>query len=139
MYSFHHHRRCWPTSIQYLPVNRAVAWCVSTMYLVHTMWALPTQCWFNVGPASQPIAGSMPVNSLRRWPNTIPTLGLLYTLHQYISKHMAFTQCCFDVHPQSSTLARVCLVYYGIAMRVTLFYPVARKVTSQITKYFPKC
>ena len=39
---------------------------------------LLTQYWFNVGPASQPIAGSMAVNHLRRWPNTNPTLGLLY-------------------------------------------------------------
>ena len=31
MYSFHHHRRCWPTFIQYLP----------TMYLVQRMWAHP--------------------------------------------------------------------------------------------------
>ena len=30
---------------------------------------LPTQCRFNVGSALQPIAGSMPVNHIRRWPN----------------------------------------------------------------------
>ena len=35
---------------------------------------LPTQFRFNVGPASQPIAGSMPFNRLRRWPNTNTTL-----------------------------------------------------------------
>ena len=40
---------------------------------------LPTQFRFKVGPASQPIAGSKPVNCLRRWPITNPTLGLLYT------------------------------------------------------------
>ena len=32
---------------------------------------LPTKVWFNVGPALQPIAGSMPVNHLRRWPTLI--------------------------------------------------------------------
>ena len=40
---------------------------------------LPTSFWFNIGPASQPTAGSMPVNRLRRWLNTSPRLGLLYT------------------------------------------------------------
>ena len=45
-----------------------------------TMYLEPTRLRFNVGPASQPIAGSMPVNRLRRWPNTTPTLGPLYTL-----------------------------------------------------------
>ena len=63
---------------------------------------LPTKFRFNVGPALQPIAGSIPDNRLRRWPNTNPSLGLLYTLR----KHVAFNQCCFNVDPQSSTLAR---------------------------------
>ena len=31
---------------------------------------LSTKFRFNVGPAFEPIAGSMPVNRLRRWPNT---------------------------------------------------------------------
>ena len=44
----------------------------------------------------------MTVNRLRRWPNTNPSLGLLYTLR----KHVDFTQCCFNDDPQSSTLAR---------------------------------
>ena len=30
---------------------------------------LPTQYRFNAGPASQPIAGSMQVNRIRRWPS----------------------------------------------------------------------
>ena len=64
VYSFHHHRRFWPTSIRYLPVNRAAR--VST--------GLPTQFLFNGGPESQPIAGSMPDNCVRRWLNTTPTL-----------------------------------------------------------------
>ena len=41
---------------------------------------LPTNFRFIVGPASQPIAGSMLVNHLQRWPNTNPSLGLMYTL-----------------------------------------------------------
>ena len=61
---------------------------------------LPNKFRFNVGPVSQPLAGSMPVNHLRRWPNTNPSLGLLKSLLE----HMAFTQCCFNVDPQSSTL-----------------------------------
>ena len=36
---------------------------------------LPYQYQFNVGPASQPIAGSMPVNCIRRWPNIETELG----------------------------------------------------------------
>ena len=38
---------------------------------------LPTQFRFNVGPALQSIAGSMPVNRLRRRPNTNISPGLL--------------------------------------------------------------
>ena len=30
-------------------------------------------------PSTQPIAGLMPTNRQRHWPNTTPTLGLLYT------------------------------------------------------------
>ena len=36
---------------------------------------LPTQYRFNVVPASQPIAGSMPVNRIRRWSNIETELG----------------------------------------------------------------
>ena len=77
VYSFHHHRRCWPTSIQNLPVNRAVRVFTDT----HDV-GLSTQFRFNVGPVSQPIAGSMPTNKKllsRRWPNITAKLGLLYT------------------------------------------------------------
>ena len=61
---------------------------------------LPIQFQFNVGPASQPIAGSIPVYRLRRWPNTNPTLGLLYALSQHISKHMyqASSKCGVSKH-----------------------------------------
>ena len=38
-----------------------------------------------VGLASQPIVGSMPDNRLRRWPNTNPSLGLLYTLRKHVA------------------------------------------------------
>ena len=63
---------------------------------------LPTKFRFSVGPALQAIAGSMSVNRLRRGSNTDLSLGLLHTL----SKHVAFSQYCFNVDPQSSTLAR---------------------------------
>ena len=36
---------------------------------------LLTQYQFNVEPASQPIAVSMPVNRIRRWPNIETKLG----------------------------------------------------------------
>ena len=43
---------------------------------------LPTQFRCNVGPESQPISGSIPVNRLRRLPNTNPTLhGSAVYLH----------------------------------------------------------
>ena len=117
-------RRCWPTSIEYLPLNGAAV-CLFLSWTVGLLWhpliskctplydvprihdvGLPTQCRFKVGQASQPIAGSMPENRPQRWPSTNPTLGLLYALRQYISKHMAFTQCCFNIDPKSSTLAQ---------------------------------
>ena len=41
---------------------------------------LPTKHRLNVGPALQPIAGSMPINLLRRWPSTNLLPGLLYIL-----------------------------------------------------------
>ena len=37
---------------------------------------LPTKCRFNTGPVLQLIAGSMPVNRLRRWPNINLSPGL---------------------------------------------------------------
>ena len=87
-----------------LPVNRAAV-CPYDLPRTEDV-GLHTQFRSNAGPSSQPISGSMPVNCLRRWPSTNPTLGLLYTLFLHISKHMAFTQCCFVVDPQSSTLAQ---------------------------------
>ena len=62
----------------------------------------PTKFRFNVGPALQPIDDSMLVNRLRRWPNTNLSQGLLYTLR----KHVTCNQRCFNVDPQSSTVAR---------------------------------
>ena len=60
---------------------------------------LPTKFRFNVGPASQPIAGSMPVNRLRRWPNTNPSLGLLYLrrwpdIETALGDCTVFSDCC---------------------------------------------
>ena len=54
---------------------------------------LPIKFRFNVGPALQPIASSMPVNRLRRWPNTNLSPGLWYTLR----KHVTSNQYCFNV------------------------------------------
>ena len=54
---------------------------------------LPTKFRFNVGPALQLIAGSMPVNCLRRWPNTRPLLGLLYTRQQTHDIYPMLFQC----------------------------------------------
>ena len=75
-----------------IPLNRVAAY----LYDLHDV-ALLAQFRFNVGPVSQPIAGSMPTNCLRRWLNTTPTLGRLYNWRQHPSKHMPFTQNCFKV------------------------------------------
>ena len=88
LYSFHHHRRCWPILAYDVPRTEDVG--------------LRTKFRLNVGPASQHIAGQMPVNRPLRWPNTNSSLDLLYNFR----KHVAFTQCCFNVDPQFLTLAR---------------------------------
>ena len=54
---------------------------------------LPTQFRFNVGPAFQPIGGSMPVNHLRRWPNTNLSSSLLYTYTQTRGIQPMLFQC----------------------------------------------
>ena len=64
VYFFHHHRWCWPTSIQYLTVDRAAAFLYNVP-CTHNV-GLPTQVRFNVGPVLQLIVGSMLVNRLRR-------------------------------------------------------------------------
>ena len=53
-----------------------------------------------LGQRRSPFAGSIPVYRLRRWPNTNPTLGLLYALSQHISKHMyqASSKCGVSKH-----------------------------------------
>ena len=100
--------------------------------------SLPTKLWFNAGPSLQPIAGSMPGNRLRRWPNNNPSQGLLYILR----KHVVFTQYCFNVDPQSSTLAShwnsIDWLYrvFCCIIRVTI-YSLYQK--HQITRYIPQC
>ena len=83
VYSFHHHR------LVLANIHSILAYDVPGTEDV----GLPTKFRFIVGPALQPIAGSMPVNRLRRWPNTNLSPGLLYTLR----KHVAFNQYCFNV------------------------------------------
>ena len=63
---------------------------------------LPTKFRFNVGQASQPIAGSMPVNRLRRW--ALILHWVCYILWQTRAIH----PIRFNVDLQSSTLARHC-------------------------------
>ena len=63
-------------SFQYLPVNHDPMLQRRRLYDVpHTHdIGLPPRFWFNVGPALHPIAVLMPVNRLRCWLNTTPTL-----------------------------------------------------------------
>ena len=87
MYSFHHHRRCWPSLAGGVRTNTSED-CRMGLASIHSILAydvpltddvgLPTKFRFDVGQALQTIAGSMPVNGLRRCPNTNPSLGLLY-------------------------------------------------------------
>ena len=111
---------------------------------------LPTQYRFNVGPASHPIAGLIPVNRLRRWPNTNPTLGLrtsaistlglLYicastsanTWHS--PKAVSILTHSLRRWPNIETELCDCSVFALTAMRVTLLSPVAWKDTFQITR-----
>ena len=48
--------------------------CCLCLYYAQDV-GLPTQFQYNIGPVSQPIAGSMLTNCLRRWPNTTPNTG----------------------------------------------------------------
>ena len=51
--------------------------------------SLYSQFLFNGGPESQPIAGSMPVNCVRRWLNTNPTLTeRMILLHQRLQQSL---------------------------------------------------
>ena len=96
---------------------------------------LPTKFRFNVGPVSQPIAGSMPVNRLQRLPNPNSSLGLLY----YLRNHVAFTQCCFNVDrfrrwPDIETALGDCTVFADV-MLMTL--PISAPETPDNTIHWP--
>ena len=87
MYSFHHLRRCWPSLAGGVRTSTFED-CRMGLANIHSILAynvprtddvgLPTKLRFDVGQALQTIAGSMPVNGLRRCLNTNPSLGLLY-------------------------------------------------------------
>ena len=84
---------------------------------------VPVQCWTSVAAHCWFNAD---VNCLRRWPNNNPSRGLLYTLR----KHVAFTQCCFNVDQPSSTLSRhwnsigwLYVFSYSYITLVTLYIP----------------
>ena len=66
---------------------------------------LPTKFQFNVRPALQPIAGSIPVNRPRRWPITNPSLGVVYTLRKHVSStQLILFQCWLTVFDAGPTL-----------------------------------
>ena len=76
------------------PVNRAAA-CLYTR--THDV-GLPTQFRFNAGPASQPIAGSIPVNRPRCWPNNESAVYfavsmLNYSLRRWSNIEIALGHC----------------------------------------------
>ena len=60
----------------FLPPPPQISQCTRLYYVPGTYnVGLPIQYRFNVGPALQPIAGSMLVNRIRRWPNNETELG----------------------------------------------------------------
>ena len=130
-------------SILVLPLNRA-ATCIYTG--THDV-GLPTRFRFNVGPASHHIARSMTFNRLRCWPNTNLTLGLLYSLlctstsanTCHSPRAVSMLNYSLRRWPSIDIVLGDWSVFAGtychIAMRVTLSYPYAKKVTSQITRY----
>ena len=102
VYSFHHHRRCWPISIQYLPVNCAA--CVST---THTMWAyspkfgqcwasVAAQCWFNADKVFRMLA--------RHYTNTGSAVYLAAAPQHIRVIYPILFQCLFNVFDAGATL-----------------------------------
>ena len=88
---------------------------------------IPVQCWAS--------PGSMPVNRLRHWASTNLSPDLVYTLR----KHVAFNQYCFNVDPQSSTLARhwnsiggLYCIFWCCIMLVTFKIPEPEKPDNRI-------
>ena len=101
MYSYYH--RCWPTFIQYLP----------TMYRgCRPTHKIPAQCWAIVS------AGSMPVNRLRRWPNSIA-----YTWHS--PNAVSMLTHSLRRWPDIESVLGDCTLFCNccIVMRVTLSIP----------------
>ena len=90
---------------------------------------LPTTFRFNVGPASQPIAGSMPVNRLPRWPNTNPSLGLLHSPNAASMLTHSLRRW-----PNIETTLGDCIVFSDccIVMRVTLSIPAPETLDNTI-------
>ena len=78
---------------------------------------LPTKFRLNVGPALQPIAGSMPVNRLRRWPNTNLSPGLFF----YFAQIRGFQPILFQCWPHSLRLWPVIETALGDCIMLVTF------------------
>ena len=91
---------------------------------------LPTKFRLSVEPALQPIAGSMPVNRLRRWPSTNLSPGLLYTLR----KHVSFNQYCLNaglsLKQHWGTALGDCTIFSACCIMVVTFKSPALKLLS---------
>ena len=93
------------------------------LFLLLLLLRLPTKFRFDVGPVRRnPLLVQCRTNGPRHWPNTKPSLGLLYILR----KHLAFTQCTFNVDPllrrwpDIGTAWGDCTVFSDCCMRVTM-------------------
>ena len=81
--------------------------------LRYTHVGLPTQFRFNVGLASQSIAGLMSTNCLRRWPSTTPTLVIcILSASTYPSKHsqLPMFPCWPNVSDAGPKLKQHCVI-----------------------------
>ena len=118
VYSFHHHRRCWPISIRYLPVNRAA---VSLRYTRcrHThpipVHCVTAHCWFNSDKLSTTLA--------QHYSNTGSAVYLA-AAHPANTCHLPATVSMLAQRirrwPVIETALSDCPLFAWTAMRVTL-------------------
>ena len=91
---------------------------------------LPTKFRLNGGPASQPITGSIPVNRLRRWPSTNPSLvcSMLCANTWHLPNAVSMLTHSLPRWLDIETALGDCTVFsdccMGVTMRVTLYFPV---------------
>ena len=117
VYWFHHHCRCWPTSIQCLPVNCAADCLYDTNDVV-----LPTQfrfnvsiatyCWFNADKSSNTLA--------QHYSNTGSAVYLAAAPRQTRAIHPILFQCWPNVFDAGTTLKQHWVIVPCFPYQLTL-------------------